>query len=191
MNEPKPYWFFIHSKRPCLRSSKSPTWICKHQKNTTVKWITVVFSLHPDWMCKPKVYPFVASPLAEAQAQLASTRLDSAPTTNHHCTGPRYLLKTMPKINVLGVLLWDWLASKLRGTHTIRDSRKKTNWFCDRYDETAIWTVVKAKGPHRILELQHHCTGVSTAWSISSFTSCDHTCMHERLLPSHTFTIPR
>lgn len=108
-----------------------------NQNNPAVELMAVVFSLHPD--VKTTVYPITSSPVSE-QVQLASTPLPESDIPAH-MTDKHWLLKQCQKL--LYMVYYREMGWRPNSkAHTQFDIRKEEKLFCDRYDETAIWTVV-------------------------------------------------
>ena len=111
--------------------------IQKKTETSALELMAVVFSLHP--AVQTKVYAMVASPIA-GQVKLAKTPLPDSTTFPAHITDTRHLLQQCQR------LLYSVYYSEMgwrpnSKAHTQFEIREEEQLFCDRYDETAIWTV--------------------------------------------------
>ena len=108
-----------------------------------VELMAVVFSLHPG--VQTKVYPITASPIANPQqTQLASTATQlslSESTIPAHMKDLHQLLKQCQKL-LYTVYYREMCWRPNAKAHTQFEIREEEKLFCDRYDETAIWTVI-------------------------------------------------
>ena len=99
--------------------------------------MAVVFSLNPD--VQTKVYPITSSPIAE-QAQLASTPLPKSAIPAHMRDLHQLLKQCQKLLYTVYYREMGWRPNAK--AHTQFDIREEEKLFCDRYDETAIWTVI-------------------------------------------------
>ena len=112
--------------------------IQKKTETSALELMAVVFSLHP--AVQTKVYAMVASPIA-GQVKLAKTPLPDSTTFPAHITDTRHLLQQCQR------LLYSVYYSEMgwrpnSKAHTQFEIREEEQLFCDRYDETAIWTAI-------------------------------------------------
>ena len=114
--------------------------IQKKTDTSALNLMAVVFSLHP--AVQTKVYPMVASPIAGQVKLAALTPLPEDSTTfPAHITDTRHLLKKCQRL-LYSVYYGEMGWRPNSKAHTQFEIREEEQLFCDRYDETAIWTAI-------------------------------------------------
>ena len=99
--------------------------------------MAVVFSMHPD--VQTKVYPITSSPIAE-HAQLASTPLSDSAIPPHMTDKHKLLKQCQQLLYKVYYREMGWRPNAK--AHTQFEILEEEKLFCDRYDETAMWTVI-------------------------------------------------
>ncbi len=116
----------------------------KAPETRALELMAVVFSMHPS--VQTKVFPIVASPIAE-KVQLASSSLcegssgDVVLPATKLLTDTRGLLQQCQKI-LYSVYYREMGWRPNSNAHTQFEIDEEKGLFCDRYDETAIWTAI-------------------------------------------------